>query len=132
MTKDAKSYDIYNLGIQFSADTFITSFDIYGKLNTSFQLFMIKAPVRHQFTEEIVMPPVCDTMAYPVPSAGPTSVSTGGLSAAGNPSGLGHPSSLFGPATSLGSTAHRLGEHLAFGGGSIPPSTTTSARYVLT
>ena len=70
------------------------------------------------------MPPVCDTMAYPVPSAGPTSVSTGGLSAAGNPSGLGHPSSLFGPATSIGSTVHRLGEHLAFGGGSIPPSTT--------
>ena len=94
---------------------------------TIFLMISFKAPVRNQFTEEIVMPPVCDTMAYPVPSAGPTSVSTG-LSA-NNPSGLGHPSSLFGPATSLGSTAHRLGEHLVFGGGSIPPSTTTTARY---
>ena len=94
----------------------------------SFSIAYEKAPVRHQFTEEIVMPPVCDTMAYPVPSAGPTSVSTGGLSAAGNPSGLGHPSSLFGPATSLGSSVHRLGEHLAFGGASIPPSTTSAAR----
>ena len=72
------------------------------------------------------MPPVCDTMAYPVPSAGPTSVSTGAMAAAAHP-GLGHPSSLFGPSVSLGSTVHRLGEHLAFGGG-LPPSTTTTAR----
>ena len=78
------------------------------------------------------MPPVCDTMAYPVPSAGPTSVSTGGLSAAGNPSGLGHPSSLFGPATSLASSVHRLGEHLAFGGANFPPSTTSATRYCQT
>ena len=72
------------------------------------------------------MPPVCDTMAYPVPSAGPTSVSSGAMNAAAH-SGIGHPS-LFGPAASLGSTVHRLGEHLAFGGG-MPPSTTTTARY---
>lgn len=71
------------------------------------------------------MPPVCDTMAYPVPSAGPTSVSTGAISAAAH-SVLGHPS-LFGPATSLGSTVHRLGEHLAFGGGHVPPPTTTAS-----
>ena len=73
------------------------------------------------------MPPVCDTMAYPVPSAGPTSVSTGAISAAAH-SGLGHPSSLFGPAGSLASTAHRLGDHLAFGGGGLPPTATTTAR----
>ena len=79
--------------------------------------------------EEIVMPPVCDTMAYPVPSAGPTSVSTGAISAASH-SGLGHPSSLFGPTAPLGSPAHRLGEHLAFGWMSHPPSTTTATRYL--
>ena len=73
------------------------------------------------------MPPVCDTMAYPVPSAGPTSVSTGAIAAAAH-TGIGHPSSLFGPSVSLGSTAHRLGEHLAFGGANLPPSTTTTAR----
>ena len=84
--------------------------------------------LRKQFTEEIGMPPVCDTMAYPVPSAGPTSVSTGAISAASH-SALGHPSSsLFGPVASLGSTVHRLGEHLAFGGGSALPTTTTAAR----
>ena len=90
---------------------------------------LYQTTVRKQFTEEIVMPPVCDTMAYPVPSAGPTSVSTGAISAAAH-SVLGHPSSLFGPATSLGSTVHRLGEHLAFGGGHVPPPTTT-ARYII-
>ena len=83
------------------------------------------------FTEEIVMPPVCDTMAYPVPSAGPTSVSTGAnsaISAAAHPA-LGHAtSSLFGHSASLGVVAHRLGEHPAFGGGNIPPTTTTPTR----
>ena len=83
----------------------------------------IKTPVRKQFTEEIVMPPVCDTMSYPVSSAGPTSVSSVAMNAAAH-SGLGHPS-LFGSAASLGSTVHRLGEHLAFGGG-MPPLTTAA------